>query len=164
MNHIHKCILEGLSQSNAHHITKVDIENNGSLTTIPIECTQTSLKPDLTIFKPDKKELTISELSVPYEPNIHKTHEYKLNKYQSLTSDIENNGFTVKYFPIEIGSRGYINKDNDAKLKTIHREFSLPGPFKRFQISLSKLSIVSSFVIFHAKSEPTWCNLPLLKQ
>ncbi len=90
-------------------------------------------------------------------------HDYKVAKYQSLISDIENNSFTVEYHAIEIGSRGYISKENSTRLKKVHKSMAINTPYKKFQNSISKLAIISSFVIFHAKTEPTWLNLPPLK-
>ena len=100
---------------------------------------------------------------MPYEPNINATHDYKHSKYQSLISDIESNGFIVEYYPIEIGARGYINKDNSIRLKKIHKSTGINTPYKQLQNNLSKLAIISSFVIFHAKTEPTLINPPPLK-
>ena len=101
-------------------------------------------------------KLLILELSVPFETNIQKIHEYKERKYAPLISDIESNGYTVQYFPIEVGSRGYISPDNTKRLKTILTEFGKPINFKSFRDSISKLAVTSSFVIYYAKNNPKW--------
>ena len=77
-------------------------------------------------------------------------------KYAPLVSDITENGFKVSFYAIEIGSRGFINDRNKKQLKVIHRLFNIKESFKVFVRKLSKISVISSFVIYHAKNEPTW--------
>ena len=72
------------------------------ISTIPIQCTQTSLIPDA--YRQDQQTLTIIELSVPFETNTEKAHNYKESKHAHLINDLESKGCTVKYFAIEIGS------------------------------------------------------------
>ena len=132
--------------------------------TIPLECTQTNLIPDICIFWKRDKKLLVIELTVPFETNLHKANDFKSNKYASLISDIEANDYTVVVMPIEIGSRGFISKDNAHRLKK-------PSPCvgtmnvssKTFRDKLASLAITSSFVIYSAKEEPVWkCQNPLL--
>ena len=153
----------GLTIKDISHVINADMAENSYYTTIPPECVFTDLRPDLCVFLPLQKKLTILELSVPYEPNIDKTHIYKDQKYQSLISDIEQNEYEVEYLPVEIGARGYISKDNNARLKKSHKDCSINMPYKHFINQVSKLAIISSFVVFHSKSEPTWVNPKTLK-
>ena len=135
---------------------------NSHNSTIPIQCSATNLIPDLTIFIPDTRTIYIYDLSVPFEPNIDKMHDYKTNKYCPLVSDIENNNFKVHFNAIEIGARGFISNENSKRLQQMHSNFNIPESFKSFKNKISKLAIVSSFVIFHAKNQPSWENLPTL--
>ena len=125
-------------------------------TTIPLECTVTDLIPDMCILKKNENKLLILELSVPFETNLDKAHAYKSNKYAPLVSDIEQNGFQVIYLPIEIGSRGFISNDNLNRLKRFLSFCDNPVTLKVFRNKLSSLAVISSFVIFHAKEEPSW--------
>ena len=61
----------------------------------------------------DEKELTVIELTVPFELNIEKAHSLKTNKYSPLISDIESNNVKTKFVSLEIGSRGYIDNENN---------------------------------------------------
>jgi hypothetical protein len=54
-------------------------------------------------------------------------------------------------------------KDNNNQLKLIHKSMKVAVPFKQFRLIIAKLAIISSFVIYHAKTEPMWCGLPPLK-
>ena len=112
---------------------------------------------------PDDKKLLIIELSVPFEPNITKAHDYKVNKYTPLVNDILANGFDVTLLALEVGSRGYISCDNDKTLKFIHKSLFIQTPYRKFKSQVCKLSVISSFVIFHAKCEPIWESPVMLK-
>ena len=132
------------------------------ISTIPIQCTQTSLIPDICAYWQDQKKLTIIELSVPFETNTEKAHTYKESKYAHLIIDLESKGFTVKYFAIEIGSRGHITPQNKTRLNSILTEFGKPVPLKDFRNTMSKLAIISSFTIYYAKNNPKWeIEIPL---
>ena len=132
------------------------------ISTIPIQCTQTSLIPDISAYWQDQKKITIIELSVPFETNTEKAHTYKESKYAHLIIDLESKGFTVKYFAIEIGSRGHITPQNKTRLNSILTEFGKPVPLKDFRNTMSKLAIISSFTIYYAKNNPKWeIKIPL---
>ena len=119
------------------------------ISTVPLQCTQTNLIPDICALWKNEKKLVIVELSVPFETNTEKTHEYKERKYAPLISDIESKRYSVKYSPIEVGSRGYISPDNTKRLKMLLNEFGKPTPYKIFRDNLSKLAVTSSFVIYY---------------
>ena len=134
-----------------------------SRSTIPLECTQTNLIPDICIFWKRDKKLLVIELTVPFETNLHKANDFKSNKYASLISDIEAKDYTVVFMPIEIGSRGFISKENAHRLKKILSLCGKPVSLKTFRDKLASLAITSSFVIYSAKEEPVWeCQNPLL--
>ena len=50
------------------------------------------------------------ELTVPWEDRIEVSHESKRLKYTDLVEDIRANGWSVSYFPVEVGSRGFTAK------------------------------------------------------
>ena len=81
-------------------------------TTIPPDILPTQQRPDLVLINESSKSIIIIELSIPFEQNIHKTHDYKQNKYASLTADLQEQGYDAKLFCIEIGSRGLITSSN----------------------------------------------------
>ena len=130
--------------------------------TIPVLCTQTDLVPDLCVVWTNERKMLIVELTVPFELNIEKAHTYKSNKYAPLVSDIESNQFEVTYLAIEVGSRGFISSENAGRLKQMISTCGKSCTLKQAREKLAKLAIVSSFVIYKAKEEPTWeCHVPL---
>ncbi len=71
----------------------------------------------------------------------------KLNDIQKVVSNIHDNGFKVKYCPFEIGSRGYITKDNMNRIKTFIREVAKDIKANQIKLKLCKIKIVSSFIV-----------------
>ncbi len=60
-------------------------------------------------------DVTILELSVPFETNISDTHNRTLNRYAILIADIESKNFTVNYCALQICSKGWISPENQPK-------------------------------------------------
>ena len=162
LKYIWNSIKEGLDAKEFEHRSRADLDDTAGSTTVPLECAATNLKPDICVFLPQNHQLTIVELSVSFEPNISKMHDYKVNKYAPLIQDIKDKDFTVFLYALEIGSRGYISNDNEKTLRSIHSTMYIKTPFKKFKSNISKLAIISSFVIFHSKSEPQWESHPIL--
>ena len=131
--------------------------------TIPTDVTITSQRPDLVVVNRQNKTVTILELSVPFELNVESTHARKVDRYQGLINDIEDNNFTVKYYPIEIGSRGYINSDNVNRLKSFIKNHAKDSKLSTCKDMISKISLVCSFIIFHSKFERDWISPAYVK-
>ena len=143
-----------------------DLDNKiKGFTTVPINYAVTNLIPDLCLYYEDEngKNITILELTVPFELNIENSHSRKTNKYAALISDLNSNGVKTTFISLEIGSRGYISAENMKNLKKIFELKSNSDiSFKDFRNSISKIAIVSSFVIFNAKNDPSWDDYPTL--
>ena len=114
-----------------------DLEGVGH-STIPQNVIPTSQRPDIVVLSESQKEIIIVELSVPFETNIESRHTHKCNKYAPLVNDIVDQGYKCDLICLEVGSRGYLSKENKMRLKT-------------------------SYSIFCAKDEPTWVNAGILK-
>ncbi len=135
-------------------------------TTVPVSCLVTNLVPDLCIYLEEEsnKSLTVVELTIPFEINADSAHDRKTEKYSSLINDLNSNNVETKFIALEIGSRGYINSDNMGRLKELHKLMKCNISFKDFRNSISKLSIMSSYVIYYSKDEPSWDeNIPLIE-
>ncbi len=102
------------------------------------------------------KEIVIMELSVPFKRNIDDTHKRKVDHYQFLISDIRNSGFRVRYYAIEIGSRGYVSAENSKRIKDLLHKLKCTAELSYVKQCLSKISLVSSYIIFHSKIEVGW--------
>ena len=143
-----------------------DLEGQKSTnTTVPTSCLVTNQIPDLCVYSKneDQQSLTVIELTVPFELNAENAHKMKTEKYASLIADLEANNVFTNFITIEVGSRGYLNPKNMNSLKDILKICNSHISFKDIRNSISKLALISSFVIYHAKNEPSWNeNIPLL--
>ena len=70
----------------------------------------TELRPDITIFSNKLKTVILIELSGPCEENMEAWHNAKINKYMPLKSAIENNGWSVDLFTVDVGAREYCSR------------------------------------------------------
>ena len=104
----------------------------------------------------------IHSWTICFETNFESAHE--LARFSQLISDLENVGCNVNYFAIEIGSWGFVNKENEKK--------RLRSPFKKntktFQLSniktrLATVAMLGGDGIFCSKSEIDWLEPALIR-
>ncbi len=150
-----KALVNMYSDTSESYKIYSDIEGRHALGggTIPPDVLPTNEKPDIVIMKPG--EITIIELSVPFESNIKIRHEFKCNKYAMLISDLKQTGRNVTFYAIEVGSRGFISNDNKDSLKHIFKSLSQKS-HKGLLHDISKMALVSSFVVFFSKYSKDW--------
>ena len=164
---IHELVTD-ITSSNPNIEVLTDLTNNNEQTpTIPPEIIPTPLRPDLVTINREAKAITIVELTVPYESNIQKEHEYKTEKYQHLVSDLTRIGFTVTFFAIEVGCRGVITKQNKNRLHNLYKHLAqVPPKTRATKTLLKKLSVIASatsYAIFIARNFPNWISRDILK-
>ena len=130
-------------------------------TTIPPEILPTQQRPDLVLINEGSKSIVIIELSIPFEQNIQKAHVYKENKYASLVSDLQEQGYDTNLFCVEIGSRGLISSSNKMSLNSIfklvaNKKTPVKRVFNKFLKTVSQCAIVHSYSIFYSKYDEDW--------
>ena len=130
---------------------------------IPPHIIVTPLRPDLFLVNEIDRIAVLFELTCPWESNIDRSHTFKEAKYAPLIADLSRD-FRVFNFSVEISARGFITRQNRARLKA----FSLRccdvsnRDIKHFVGRCSKASLLTSFSIFQARNEPSWSSpLPL---
>ena len=141
-----------------------DLENlsiNGS--TIPQDVLPTQQRPDLVIL--NRKEMTIYliELTVSFETNFESAHLRKTQRYSQMKSDLEEKGYKVFLFPLEIGSRGHISNKNKITIMNTLLGNKLKIRYTEITKGCSKIALLCSYSIFHAYSEPSWKDPPYLE-
>jgi hypothetical protein len=104
--------------------------------TVAQDVVVTSSLPDLVIIDSSTptKTIYLFELTVCFERTdiIQSAHQRKLNRYSSLSADIEERGYSCKNIPFEIGSRGHLTPDNKSILSIIHKLCSIKTSYKKF--------------------------------
>ena len=128
--------------------------------TIPPYILVTHSRPDLVILNREEKKVFILELTCSFESNIEFAKTRKQTKYIPLKTDIEDKGYSCHLIPFEVGSRGYISKSNKTNLMNIF----LVNKLKPNVREISKISLLCSFSIFHAYTQPTWPDPPFLER
>ena len=130
----------------------------GGGSTFPRDIISTTQRPDMVVLSREQRKVFILELTCPWDLNVDRSHQYKMDKYASLVNDLSSDGFSVDLFCVEVSVRGLITKANKARFKAfIHKITDLNrASGTKILISLSKAALVSSFAVFCARSERTW--------
>ena len=127
------------------------------ISTIPADIFVTTLKPDIVIVNNIQKTVTIIELTIPFDTNIESANKRKRDKYEQLISDIEDEGHSVRFFALEVSSRGYLSPDNMKRLKEIMKLIDYSNKnLNSLKLSLQKIVLVCSYCIFNSKYDPEW--------
>ena len=131
---------------------------------IPPHVLVTPLRPDIFLVNEVDRIAVLFELTCPWESNIERSHTFKEAKYAPLVADLSH-AFRVFHYSVEISARGFISKQNRARLKAFIlkccdvRNADITNLVK----NCSKASLLASFSIFQARNEPSWSSpLPLL--
>ena len=161
LNHLTSTILLHKPQDLEVYADIPGSDLNGS--TIPPDILPRTSRPDLVLIRRKEKQIFVLELTCSFERNIDSANARKKEKYTQLKSDIEDQGYTCYLVPFEIGSRGYISKRNKLDLTTVFHATNLKFNTAKCMKDLSKIALLSSFSIFHAYTQPTWQDPPLLK-
>ena len=94
--------------------------------------------------------MILIELTCPCEENMEAWHNVKVNKYLPLKSVIENNGWSVDLFAVEVGARGYCSRSVLCCFKSLGlRNRTINTTIKQ----ISKRSMECSFCIWLARSK-----------
>ena len=116
---------------------------------------------NLVIHYPEANAIKIIELTVPFETNIEK----ETNKYATLIQDIEDKQISSELTCVEVGCRGYVSESNKIRITTILKSLDIK-PSKRqvktLTVSISKIALLTSFIVFKCKDEPQWFDPKLI--
>ena len=74
---------------------------------VPVFLAVSTLRPDILLFSRSTKKVIITELTCPCEENMSQRHEEKSQKYYPLCCPIRPNGWSVYFYAIEVGARGF---------------------------------------------------------
>ena len=137
------------------------LDQNGL--TIPPDVITTNLGPDLVILNRSQKTIFLLELTCSFESNFEAANRRKMTKYSSLKSDLEDRGIKCHLIPIEIGCREHISRYNKSNLTAVFMANKLrPNVFKCIR-EMPRISLLCSFSIFHAYTQPTWSEPAFLR-
>nr|BAC82600.1 reverse transcriptase [Danio rerio] len=98
-----KLFSAGLLSMTRDWVMSVDLERQLK---IPPHVTQSTLRPDIILVSEATRQLTLLELTVPWEERMEEAQERKRGKYQELVEQCRMNGWRIRCMPVEVGSRG----------------------------------------------------------
>ena len=120
---------------------------------IPPYLAITQLRPDVLIISKSTFTVIILELTCPCEENMESWHITKTDKYSNLCNEIKSNGWSVHFFAVEVGARGYCSETTRFCLKRLGFQNKLSRSTLK---SLSQTSIRASFYIWLARNHKEW--------
>ena len=90
--------------------------------------------------------------------------ESKILNSLSITelSDLKKAGWTTSITPFEVGARGQVTKKNTETIQKMRKIVNIKNQHRKLITDLSRISLLASFAIFQAGSQPTWESPPFL--
>ena len=130
--------------------------------TIPSSICLTPDRPDIVIIDRRSGDLYIFELTCSFDrdENFWFAHTEKSNKYAYLLTDITELKPHITAF--EVGTRGFVSKDNSDRLKSLHKFCRRNIKFSVFMKNISALAVNASYYLFICRKDPVWSDPPLL--
>ena len=116
-----------------------------------------SVRPDIVIVK-DKKYFII-ELTVCFETNLIKSHEYKIDKYKNIKVEVMDKNVTVEMYAVEFSCLGFSSNALIAFTKLL-RTFNVD--VKRMISKCSEVCCRTSYYIFNRRGK-LWQAKDILK-
>ena len=114
------------------------------------------LRPDILLFLRSTKKVIIIELTCPCEENMSQWHEEKSQKYYPLCCSIRSNGWSVYFYVIEAGARGFCAESFRSCLRNLGFNNRL---CRKTLQTLSSVSLRCSFEIWLCPNSKSW-SLP----
>ncbi|XP_072033402.1 uncharacterized protein [Amphiura filiformis] len=127
----------------------------------PPEIRTTSKRPDITVYSSSNKQGIIIELTVPAEENLAQANHRRKMKYEDLIQEGQAAGWELKYFPVEVGSRGFtINI-----LRTCFKFFGLTNKeTKKALDTLARIALRATYTLWLARNNRHFGNWQLVNR
>ena len=138
--------------------------NNAVIPCDILTCSGSGSKPDLVLISRQTKQIALLELTCPLERNLIKANEFKNDRYSGMKTDLEERGWKVHLCPFEVSSRGQILKHTQVSIFNTLKHFNIKITAKsRIIKSMSKISLLCTFAIFHAYQTKEWVDPAYLR-
>ena len=137
---------QGLIHKANDWVLLADIGDSKLIFPVHIACTEE--RPDIIIFSNKTKVVIGIENTSGCEENAQENHERKLAQYALLCQAIEENGWKVHMFAVEVSARGYCSKSVPFCLKSLG--FTATS-VRKIVRCLGETAMKSSFAIWIAR-------------
>ena len=93
--------------------------------TLPPDLCETQQRPDLVVIMKTSRKVLLIELTVCWDSqsNFLAAFDRKTARYSQLALDLEDKGWIVANLPLELGTRGSVDKRNATNIETISNQF-----------------------------------------
>ena len=115
------------------------------------------LRPGIAVFSTSIKTAIILELTCPCKENME-WHQKIFFKYDPLTTSIRYNGWSVCFFAVKVGARGYCSTSLRSCLLCVGLPSKLVWPILK---SLCLASLKTSFQIWQARDSKEWISITM---
>ena len=95
---------DNIFQGASDWMVAVDLPGRRNYPAMISEC---GVRPDIVVSSDRNKTVIIVELTVPYESNMSRSHEFKTAKYEELASHVHRKGYKTHLIAVEVGARGF---------------------------------------------------------
>jgi hypothetical protein len=135
---------------------------------IPASVITQTQRPDLVILDRSvhgRHRISLVELTCPWDTDAGKARDSKISRYAGLKEELSNHGWDCGLFAIEVGARGHISMVVKDRLRSLFWSWVPPGHRSGVTQMIkyaSWISLVCSFSIFQARSNPVWITPSLV--
>ena len=105
----------------------------------------------------EPRKVLLIELTICWDsqPNFRAAYDRKSARYAQLALYIEDKGWVVSNLPLELGTRGSVDKRNATNIETISNLCGVRA-IQRFKGALCKIALLGSYRIFLARNSNSW--------
>ena len=103
------------------------------------------------------RKVLLIELTICWDSqsNFRAACDRKTARYSQLALDLEDKGWIVSNLPLELGTRGSVDKRNATNIETISNLCGIRA-IQRLKGALSKIALLGSYRIFLARNSDCW--------
>ena len=160
--YLYRTLMEHKPEGMTVYADLEDATINGG--TIPPDIMVTTSRPDIVLVNRNTTPTSVIllEITIPFSRNIEAANTRKRNRYEFLTSDIQDAGYNCSNMPLEVGSRGHLTSRNRETLIYICHMVGI-RKYQQILRNCSKLALLGSYTIFLARGAPDWSGSGYLK-
>ena len=118
-------------------------------------------RPDLVAWNDSKKRVYLFELTVPYEKNVTAAATRKEEKHRHLRDMFSKTGWSTKFCPLQLGSRGLLDMKSLGAVETFAFHGQKRMPFIQLLHRLCRISIGCSHAVWCCRNKSSWETRPL---
>ena len=133
--------------------------------TVPPDLVATGQVPDIVFVDRTNKSIMLLELTCPFDSSARSFKNVEIRKtdrYERLTLDLQELGYSALNTPLEIGSMAVITARNYMVLASVASMCGIRD-LKNFRMTLGKISLLALHPIYLARASSEWTSGHFIK-